>query len=435
MGVAAWRRSGSRGSDIVAQWRRIRRVAMNAQLESSPIASTPKAAPRDERLFFELVGAALNDEALTFVCDGREYHYGGARPPTVVRITHPDFFRRVLTRGNLGLGEAYMFGEFEIDRGSLEQLLVSLARSNIEGHIRSNPLYPLKLAGIYARNFFRGRYRNVQSHYDLGEDLFAAFLDESMAYSCGYVVAPDDELADLQRQKFDRICRKLRLKPGERLLDIGCGFGGLLIHAATHYGVRGTGITISRHHHRTARAKVEAHGLSGEVEIVFASHHALPGRFEKIVSVGMFEHLTRRDYPVFFANIKGALVEDGLGLLHTVGCTSVRNRHDPFIQKYMLPGSRTPKLSELAIQLEKNDLPILDVENTVRHYAPTLRAWNDNLQRTYPTLDHRQYDETCKRMFEYFFACGMAGAIASNAAVFQVLFANSFTIDMPWQRV
>lgn len=408
---------------------------MKAHLESSPVASTATSAPRDERLFFGLVAGALSDEPLTFLCDGREYRYGPTGSPTVVRITHPDFFRRVLTRGNLGLGEAYMAGEFEIEQGSLGQLLVSLARSSVERHIRGNPRHALKLAGIYARNFFRGRYRNVQSHYDLGEDLFAAFLDESMAYSCGYVVSPDDGLADLQRQKFDRICRKLRLEPGERLLDIGCGFGGLLIHAATHYGVRGTGITISRHHHRTASAKVAAHGLSGQVDILFASHHALPGRFEKIVSVGMFEHLTRRDYPVFFANIKRALVEDGLGLLHTVGCTAVRNRHDPFIQKYMLPGSRTPKLSELATHLERNDLPILDVENIVRHYAPTLRAWNDNLQRNYPTLDHRRYDGTCKRMFEYFFACGIAGAIASNAAVFQVLFANSFTIDMPWQRV
>jgi cyclopropane-fatty-acyl-phospholipid synthase len=408
---------------------------MNTQLKYLESASIRNKAPRDEKLFFELVGSALNNEPLIFICEDREYRYGTVLEPTVVRIKAPDFFRRVLTQGNLGLGECYMLGKFEMVRGSLESLLVSLARSDIEKYIRRNPFNALKLAGIYLRNFLRGRYYNVQSHYDIGEDLFAAFLDDSMTYSCGYAVSASDTLADLQIQKFDRICQKLRIRPGERLLDIGCGFGGLLIHAAKHYGARCTGITISHHHHRTARANVEAQGLPGQIDIVFASHHSLPGKFDKIVSVGMFEHLKRRDYSVFFGNIKRALVEDGMGLLHTVGCAAFRNRHDPFIQKYMLPGTRTPKLSELSYHLEKNDLPILDIENIVRHYAPTLRRWNENLQRNYPNLDRDKYDETCKRMFEYCFACCAAAATVSEAAVFQVLFANSFKTDMPFQRV
>jgi cyclopropane-fatty-acyl-phospholipid synthase len=399
---------------------------MTEQVQHSASAIIRANAPRDERLFFELVGPAIVNEPLHFLCDGREYRYGSGSEPTVIRITDPDFFASVLGLGNLGLGEAYMHKKFEIVRGSLEAFLISLARSRIETTIRANPLNMLRLSPVYLRNLLRGRYRNVQSHYDSGVDFFEAFLDPSMAYSCGYAETPEDTAEELQIHKFDRICRKLRLQPGERLLDIGCGFGGLLIYAAKHFGVRGTGITISHDHHRRARANAEAAGVADKVEIQFSSHHKLPGKFDKFVSVGMFEHLTRRDYPVFFGNVKRALVDGGLGLLHTVGCTSHSNWHDPFIQKYMLPGSRGPKLSELSHHLEKQDLPILDVENIARFYAPTLRRWNENLQKNYPKLDHRKYDQTHKRMFEYFFACGIAGATFSEGAVFQVLFANTF---------
>jgi cyclopropane-fatty-acyl-phospholipid synthase len=408
---------------------------MKAQLLYSDITSVRNKAPRDEKIFFELVGPAIKDEPLHFLSDDREYRFGSAPDPTIVRINDPDVFRRMLTQGNLGLAESYMAKKVEIVHGSLENFLMSLARSDIEKFIRANPASLLKLLGVHLRNFLRGRYRNVQSHYDMGEELFEAFLDPTMAYSCGYQASATDTLAEIQFNKNDRICRKLRIKPGDRLLDIGCGFGGLLIHAAKHYGARGTGITISRHHHRRSRANVEAQGLSGQVDILFSSHKELPGTFDKIVSVGMFEHLTQRDYPAFFGNIKHMLARDGLGLLHTVGCNTFINRHDPFIQKYMLPGSRTPKLSELSYYLEKYDLPIHDVENNARHYAPTLRGWRENFQKNYPKLDHKKYDETFKRMFEYYFTCCVVAAMTSTAAVYQVLFANNHKLDIPLQRV
>jgi cyclopropane-fatty-acyl-phospholipid synthase len=407
---------------------------MSAQLQAAT-ESNISHAPRDEGTFFDLVGPALKDEPLEFRCGERSYRFGPETDRTVVKVNDPRVFRDVLAKGNLGLAESYVAKKVEIVQGSLERLLISLARSDIEQNIWQNPVNVLRVAPILARNLLRGRYKNVQSHYDIGEDLFEAFLDPSMAYSCGYVASETDTLADLQVNKFERICRKLRLQRGDTLLDIGCGFGGLLIHAAKHYGARCTGITISRHHHRRARANVEAQGLSGEVEIVFASHKELPGKFNKVVSVGMIEHLTQRDFPVFIRNIKAALTPNAIGLLHTVGCSTFKNRRDPFIQKYMLPGTRTPKLSEMADCLERNDLPVLDVENIVRHYAPTLRGWNENFQKNYPALDHRKYDETFKRIWEYSFACCIAFATASEAAVYQVLFTNSKKLEIPWQRV
>jgi cyclopropane-fatty-acyl-phospholipid synthase len=409
---------------------------MTTQSLLSDVGAVRAGVQRDEKSFFEIVGPALKDQPLTFLCGDREYRFGASADPTVVRIDDADTFRRILTQGNLGLGEAYMDQKVEIVRGTLEGLLLALLRADVPKFIRGNPSSLLKLAGIYLRNFGRGRYGNVQSHYDAGIELFEIVLDPAMAYSCAYVTSESDSLEQMQINKFDRICRKLRLQPGERLLDIGCGFGGLLIHAARHYGTRGVGITISRDQHRRAQAKVAAEGLSDRVEILYASHKTLPGRFDKIVSVGMMEHLTKRDLPVFMRNVKNALVEDGLTLMHMIGCNSSVNRHDPFIQKYIFPGSRTPKLSELAENLERNELAIQDVENIGRHYGPTAHRWYENLQNNYAKLDHRKYDARFKRLWEYYLSCGMAAATESEAAVWQVLAANGRKLyRMPYQRV
>jgi cyclopropane-fatty-acyl-phospholipid synthase len=398
-------------------------------------ASSSSSALPEEKAFFDLVGPALEDEPLVFCYQDRQYRFGSQTDSVVVRINEADFFHRVLTQGNLGLGECYMSRKFDIVNGRLEQLLISLARSNVEASIRRHPARVAKFSWIYLHNLLRGRYANVQSHYDIGDDLFDSFLDDSLTYSCGYQRSENDTLAELQDNKFDRICRKLRLEKGDELLDIGCGFGGLLIHAAKHYGARGVGITISCHHFRRGRAAVEAQGLSGDIEIQFASHKELPGKFDKIVSVGMMEHLKRSDYGVYVRNIKNSLVQEGLGLIHCIGCNNYKNRHDPFIQKYIFPGSSQPRLSEISRYLEEHSLAILDVENMARHYAPTLRRWNENFQNNYLRLDHRKYDDTFKRMWEYYLACGIAAATSSDSALYQVLFSNGYDIDMPYQRV
>jgi cyclopropane-fatty-acyl-phospholipid synthase len=408
---------------------------MSAETQSSNLPRSRSGAPRDERIFFEVIGPALAGEPLTFVCDGREYAYGHGSDRIVIKINDPHFFAQVLTHGNLGLGEAYMARGFEIIGGTLEGFLLSLARCNVEQFVRRNPRNLLKLSGIYLRNRWQGRYVNVQSHYDIGDDLFESFLDDSMAYSCGYQKTPNDTLAELQINKFDRICQKLRIKPGDTVLDIGCGFGGLLVHAAAHYNARCTGITISRHHHQRGREIVEAKGLSDRVDIRFSSHQTVPGKFDKVVSVGMMEHLRRRDYPVYIRNIKRSLAPEGMGLIHCIGCNDYKNVHDPFIQKYIFPGSGQPRLSEISYYLEKNRLPILDVENMARHYGPTAHAWLVNFQQNYEKLDHNKYDETFKRMWEYYLSCGVPGAMASDSALYQVLFANSYTIEIPFQRV
>lgn len=372
-----------------------------------------------------------------FIIDGSTIVVGrgGATAGTdaTIRVNDKRFFNRVLAAGNLGLGEAYMARDFEIVEGSLENFLTILLRSGLDKKITSDPWAVAKVLGVRVLDVVRGKQNNIRRHYDIGDDLFESFLDPTLAYSCGYALQPDDDVAALQFNKFERICRKLRLRPGERLLDIGCGYGGLLIHAAKHYGVAGLGITISRHHCDRGNQNIAQLGLADGVRIEFADHLTIDGSFDKVVSVGMMEHVPRREYRRYFKNIARVLTPTGFGLIHTIGCNSYRNEHDPFIQKYIFPGSNQPRLSEITENLEKCRLAIVDVENMVRHYAITGQRWLERFRTA--TLDERKYDATFRRMWEYYLACGIAAMKASDTALYQVLFTKDYAADLPLQRV
>jgi cyclopropane-fatty-acyl-phospholipid synthase len=260
------------------------------------------------------------------------------------------------------------------------------------------------------------------------------FLDRSMNYSCGFARSPDDDLEALQRQKMERICRKLRLGPPDHPLDIGCGFGGHLNFAAREYGARGTGITLSRAHADGARRRVAYAGLADRIRIEFGDFRDVKGRYDRIVSVGMLEHVPRRLYRAYFGTIGRCLAPGGLGLVHVIGCNADRNRHDPFIQKYIFPASNQPRLSEIASGLERSGLAVLDVENIAQHYAYTVQGWLRNFRANRARLSAR-YDETFLRMWEYYFHCGIAAAFASDGAVYQTLFAADRAARPPLARV
>jgi cyclopropane-fatty-acyl-phospholipid synthase len=393
-----------------------------------------------QHTFEQLLDTCVADARIGLNFEGKTRGFGRKDVPAdkfdvVLRVQQPRFFTRVLALRNLGLGEAYMEGDFEMEHGTLEDLLCILIRSQMADKIRKNLRLGLKVAWIEWSNKLRAKHRNVQRHYDVGDDLFEAMLDPSMAYSCGYKLAPNDTLADLQRNKFDRICRKLNLQKGDHLLDIGCGFGGLLIHAATKYGVTGVGITNSEAHCAKANRRVTQAGFEGRVQIQYGDYGKVKGEFTKVVSVGMMEHVPRSEYGRYVAAINNVLRKGGLGLIHCIGCNNVRNFHDPFIQKYIFPGSGQPKLSEMANQLEQHRLPILDAENLGRHYEPTVRAWLYNFRAAENTLRSNGYDPQFLRMFEYYLCSGAAQAGFSNtAALYHVLFTKGVS-SLPWYRV
>ncbi|RMH17935.1 MAG: methyltransferase domain-containing protein [Acidobacteria bacterium] len=393
-------------------------------------------------LFLEVLDRGIEDARVAFDASGQRYVVGrgpaaGGEDGCAVRVKvhDPRFFRRVLAQGNLGLGESYMSGGFTIEEGSLEELLEILLRNKLDRKLKQRPLLVLRLLLLRLADNLRGKAHNVQRHYDVGDDLFQAFLDSSLTYSCGYAEDPGDDLETLQKNKLDRICRKLRLEEGDRLLDVGCGFGGLLIHAAKHYGARATGVTISKRHAAHGRERAAEEGVADRVRIEYADFNEISGTYDKVVSVGMMEHVPRREYGRYFSRIAEVLAPRGLGLVHTIGANAPKNEHDPFIQKYIFPNSNQPQLSEITRGLESHGLAILDVENMIRHYGYTARRWLENFRRNRDGLDPDRYDDVFKRMWEYYLCCAVAGGFASDAALYQVLFTNDHTAPMPLHRV
>jgi len=391
-----------------------------------------------QALFLDILDRGLTDAQIRFEIEGRELvvgRGGGQEPEVTVRVINPRMFNRILAQGSLGLAESFMDGDFVIAGGTLPKLLEILLRNRLERKIKEGPWTAFRIALIRARDRMRGKAYSCQRHYDVGDELFDSFLDSTLTYSCGYVVDPDDDIETLQQNKLHRMCRKLRLQPGHRLLDIGCGFGGLLVFAAKHYGVSGTGVTVSHAHCNRAKAVVEREGLSDRLRIEFADYTEVKPQYDRVVSVGMMEHVPRHEYDRYFGKIAEVLTSAGIGLVQCIGVNAAKNEHDPFVQKYIFPWSNQPRLSEMVDGLECNGLAILDVENLIRHYVYTLRRWLDAYLANRDKLDPQRYDTAFKRMWEFYLSGGMASASAANTALYQVLFTKDYAAPMPLHRV
>jgi cyclopropane-fatty-acyl-phospholipid synthase len=394
----------------------------------------------EERTFFEIVDRFVDDACVELVQGDVRTRAGRTdrEPDVVIRILNPRFFKRVLAYGNLGMGEAFMDHDFEMERGSVTDFLTLLLRNRLDKRLAGGLTLSMTVRLLWIRiiNRLRGRRGNISSHYDYEDDsLFECFLDPRMVYSCGYVKDPGGTIEDFQRDKLQRVCEKLRLQPGERLVDIGCGYGGVLIYAAQNFGISGKGCTLGRRHYERAKANVAAAGLSDRIEIELAPYDQITGTFDKVVSLEMMEHLHRREYRRYVGTLSRLLTGKGMGLLHYIGCSERRNSHDPFIQKYVLPDSSQPKLSEVVAQLEDHDMAVLDVENLVAHYGPTLRAWTNDFLSNNSRLDSTRYDDRFKRMWQYYLECSAAVAFASAGALYHVLFARNYPSHPPLQRV
>ena len=394
-----------------------------------------------QALFLEILDDGVADAKVCFEIAGRDFVVGrggngnGHHPDVTVRVANPRVFNRALAQGSLGLGESYMDGDFTVADGKLAQFLEILLRNRLDRKIRERPWTVARVAAMRLTDAVLGKARAVQRHYDIGDDLFEAFLDSTLTYSCGYASTDEDDLEALQRNKLDRICKKLRLRPGDRLLDIGCGFGGMLIHAAQHYGVTGTGVTLSRRHCARGKENAERAGVADRVRIEYADFNDVKPEFDRVVSVGMMEHVPRREYDRYFGKIAEVLTGDGIGLVHTIGANANKNEHDPFIQKYIFPASNQPRLSEIASGLERHGLAILDVENMVRHYGHTAARWLEKFRAAKARLDIKRYDESFQRMWEFYLSGGVAAARASNGALYQVLFTKDYAAPIPLKRV
>jgi len=317
--------------------------------------------------------------------------------PWDIQVHDEDTYRRIMTRGSLGFGEGYMDGLWECEQ--LDELFTRLLRHDIDARIRGWTKARLLF------DFIRYRFFNLQStkrafqvgeqHYDTGNDVFEAMLDPTMSYSCGYW-AHADTLEQAQLDKLDLICRKLELKAGEKLLDIGCGWGGLDRYAAEHYGVEVTGITVSKEQQQLARERCE--GLPVSIELM--DYRELKGSYDKVVSVGMFEHVGPKNYVQYFDTVQQLITDDGLFLLHTIGDHSTCHHTDAWIDKYIFPNGSLPSARQLTDALEGHFL-IDDWHNFGQDYDRTLMAWWDNFDAAWPEFKSR-YDERFYRMWKYY---------------------------------
>jgi cyclopropane-fatty-acyl-phospholipid synthase len=348
-----------------------------------------------------------------------EVRIGGPQPWDM-QPHHPRLFQRIITQGSLGLGDSYVDGWWDCER--LDEFVARALRAQIDQQVTAGPWLRRLQARLVNLQSLSRAWQVGRKHYDLGNDLFEAMLDPYMAYSCGYW-ANATTLETAQEAKLDMVCRKLGLQPGMRLLDIGCGWGSLMRFAAERYGVSCVGLTVSRE--QAAWGAEKARGLPVRFELTDYRQFNVAGqeRFDRIASIGMFEHVGHRNYDAYFAMARRSLVDDGLFLLHTIGKKFAGTPIDPWIERYIFPNGALPSLSELARASEPHFVTE-DWHNFGGDYDRTLMAWHERFEQAWPRL-REHYDERFRRMWRYYLLSCAGSFRARDNQLWQVVLSPS----------
>ena len=360
---------------------------------------------------------------------GRRHVFEGAAPgPAVtVRLHDPALHWKLLYRPRLSVPQAYMDGTLTIEGGTLYDFLELMALNQQEG--RSPLLRVGEYAALLTRRFQqynpvpRAR-RNVAHHYDLSDQLYELFLDRDRQYSCAYFQTLNDDLETAQFNKKRHIAAKLLLRPGQKVLDIGCGWGGLALYLATECDVEVSGLTLSAEQHAVAERRAAAAGLSDRVRFHLRDYREERGTYDRIVSVGMFEHVGVNHYGRFFAQLKSMLNRDGVALLHAIGRMDGPGSTNPWLRKYIFPGGYSPALSEVTPAAEKARLWITDIEILRLHYAETLRNWRVRFERNRDRI-RSLYDDRFCRMWELYLTGSEIAFRRQGHIVFQMQLAKA----------
>jgi len=329
------------------------------------------------------------------------------KDPIVLKILDKKLHYKLLFRPDLYYGEAYAEGDIIIENGTLSDFL-DLAFMNI-GRGKLNFFSQLlnKLSGSYRYltnfNFIKKSKMNAAHHYDLSDDLYDLFLDPKRQYSCGYFKNENDTLETAQNNKIQHIIKKLNIKPNQKILDIGCGWGSLAIDIAKSANCEVTGITLSENQYEYCKKKAKELNLENQVTFKLIDYRELNKKFDRIVSVGMFEHVGRKFYKKFFKQIEKLLNNNGISLIHTIGSVNPPGDPHPWITKYIFPGGYTPSLSEVTTPIEKAGLIVSDIEVLRLHYSHTLRHWKENCIKNKVKITE-MFDEKFFRMWEFYLA-------------------------------
>jgi cyclopropane-fatty-acyl-phospholipid synthase len=396
-----------------------------------PVPAPARGESLEGRLLAKLLGRLGNPELEFVLWTGERIAPVGAE--TVCRIHIPS--RRtligILADPQLRFPDAYSDGSVRIE-GDLVPLLEVIYRAGTRAPA------PSGLARLMAHvrrphvNTLAGSRENIHHHYDIGNPFYSLWLGQTMAYTCAYYPTPDTTLDAAQVAKMDHVCRKMRLQPGEHVVEAGCGWGTLALHMARHYGVKVRAFNISREQVAYARERAEREGLAGQVEYVRDDYRNISGRYDAFVSVGMLEHVGVEHYEGLGAVVSRSLGDNGRGLIHSIG----RNYPaplQPWIEKRIFPGAYPPSLGEMMRIFEPSDLSILDVENLRLHYAQTLRHWLELFEQASGRIE-QMFDAKFVRMWRMYLAGSIAGFTTGTLQLFQVLFATRQNNDVPMTR-
>jgi cyclopropane-fatty-acyl-phospholipid synthase len=360
---------------------------------------------------------------------GAAHAFGDGAAPTVkIRIHTKAFAWRLLRNPGLAVGEGYMDGDLTVENGDIYDFL-DLAARNLGWS--NGDHWSMRFAAFLGRlvrrvaqhNPIGTAQSNVAHHYDLNGALYDLFLDRDRQYSCAYFYSPDDSIEMAQAQKKRHIAAKLLLKPGQRVLDIGSGWGGLGLYLAGLDKLDVTGVTLSEEQHKVSQQRATDAGVSDRVRFKLLDYRNETDRFDRIVSVGMFEHVGVGHYREFFQKLAGLLADDGVAMLHTIGRANGPGSTHPWIAKYIFPGGYSPALSEVLPHIERADLYVTDVEVLRLHYAETLRQWRRRFNANRATVA-KLYDERFCRMWEFYLAGSECAFRWSGHVIFQIQMAK-----------
>ncbi|MBB3892994.1 cyclopropane-fatty-acyl-phospholipid synthase [Phenylobacterium haematophilum] len=360
--------------------------------------------------------------------DGRHVFGTGEAPFATVRLTDPEEPARLLASPSLRAGEAYMDGGLVVQEGSLRDfLLIAVAAAEaLTKEAQTLRAFAAPVQKLQRHNPVERARVNVAHHYDLSKELYKLFLDEDLQYSCAYFQTGDETLDEAQAKKKSHLAAKLCLESGARVLDIGSGWGGLALDLAQRHGVEVDGLTLSQEQLAVAQARVHEEGLDDRVRFHLQDYRHSTGTFDRIVSVGMFEHVGEPHFGEFFDVIRRRLAPDGLAVIHAIGHRNPPGDSDPWIDKYIFPGGYCPSLSEVLASVEKSDLWVTDVEILRLHYAETLQRWSERFQARRAQAA-ALYDERFCRMWEYYLAVCEAAFRVGGLMVFQIQLARRVT--------
>jgi len=349
--------------------------------------------------------------------------------PLTLRILNKKLNWKLLINPDLAFPEAYMRGDIKIENGTLLDFLnltfKNLGRReiNTSGHFIKKILHTWRFFTNY--NLPIKSKKNVERHYDLGEDLYDLFLDKSRQYSCAYWKSPQESLEDAQKNKVNHIIKKLNLRPGQTVLDIGSGWGSMCFEIAKQSECEVMGYTLSKNQYEYCVKKAKEMKLDNQCHFELSDYRKIKGKFNRIVSVGMLEHVGRKFYKIFFKKINQLLTDDGLALIHTIGSTDSKSPPQPFIQKYIFPGGLVPSGSDLIDAIEKTGLICADMESLIHHYDKTLKSWLDRFLANRDKIK-KMYSEQFMRMWEFYLASTSAAFHYRDLLVYQLQIVKNF---------